>query len=133
MQIVKFMQALTQLAQQQSNTTSNAKMTELLRFFPRRRGTAAAAAAGEDSEDSLSAGTGGGAGAGDKQTAERGLFSDLFLAVHMFGSSIFFLPRFFQHIQKEAKLQHPASTRSTTNTIRENLPVQVEQPNNEIL
>jgi hypothetical protein len=35
------------------------------------------------------------------------LFSDLYLAVSMFGTNIFFLPRFYQHIQHEANMEPP--------------------------
>jgi hypothetical protein len=100
MKIVMWAQAMVQLAQQQqqgpssSSTTASifdAKVSDLVKFIPTNT------AAGDN----------------------KNLFSDLYLAVSMFGSNIFFLPRFYQHIQHEASGQppfvphlfrHPAST-----------------------
>jgi hypothetical protein len=105
MKIVMWAQAMVQLAQQQqqqhnqletqgtpsSGSIFDAKVSDLVKFIP------ANVAAGDNTKN---------------------LFSDLYLAVSMFGSNIFFLPRFFQHIQHEASgqppfvphlLRHPAS------------------------
>jgi hypothetical protein len=88
MKIVMWAQAIVQLAQQQqqgpssSSTTASifgAKVSDLVKFIPTN------AAAGDN----------------------KNLFSDLYQAVLMFGSNIFFLPRFYQHIQHEASGQPP--------------------------
>jgi hypothetical protein len=94
MKIVMWAQALVQFAQQQhhqhnqletqgtpSSTTSifDAKVSDLVKFIPSN------VAAGDN----------------------KNLFSDLYQAVSMFGSNIFFLPRFFQHIQHEASGEPP--------------------------
>jgi hypothetical protein len=92
MRIVMWAQALLQLAQQQqqqletqqqpgssSASIFDAKVSDLVKFIPTNM-------AGNDNKN---------------------LFSDLYLAVSMFGSNIFFLPRFYQHIQFEASGQPP--------------------------
>jgi hypothetical protein len=92
MRIVMWAQALLQLAQQQqqqletqqqpgssSASIFDAKVSDLVKFIPTNM-------AGNDNKN---------------------LFSDLYLAVSMFGSNIFFLPRFYQHIQHEASGQPP--------------------------
>jgi hypothetical protein len=93
MKIVMWAQALVQLAHQQHqhqletqgghSTASifDAKVSDLVKFIP-----TTVAMAGNDNKN---------------------LFSDLYLAVSMFGSNIFFLPRFYQHIQHEASGQPP--------------------------
>jgi hypothetical protein len=75
--IAMWAQSLVHLAQTQAQSTGSpslfkAKVSDLTRFIP----TATVAGQGD-------------------------LFSDLYLAVAMFGSNIFFLPRFYQHIQSE--------------------------------
>jgi hypothetical protein len=101
MKIVMWAQAMVQLAQQHhqletqgtpsSASIFNAKVSDLVKFIPSTQ-------QGGDNKN---------------------LFSDLYQAVSMFGSNIFFLPRFYQHIQFEATkqppfvphlLRHPAST-----------------------
>jgi hypothetical protein len=90
--LVMWAQALVQLAQQQqhnqletqqqqqgSSSIFDAKVSDLVKFIPSNM-------VGNDN---------------------KSLFSDLYLAVSMFGSNIFFLPRFYQHIQHEASGQPP--------------------------
>jgi hypothetical protein len=92
MKLVMWAQALVQLAQQQqhnqletqqqqqgSSSIFDAKVSDLVKFIPSNQ-------PGGDNKN---------------------LFSDLYLAVSMFGSNIFFLPRFYQHIQHEASGQPP--------------------------
>ncbi len=79
MKIVLWAQSMVQLAQQQEasqSTIFKAKVSDLVKFIPTM-----------GAEDS------------------KNVFSDLYLAVKMFGSNIFFLPRFYQHIQHEANME----------------------------
>lgn len=110
MQLVMFMQDLTKLAQkQQASTIFNTKMQDVLRFIPRRRQqhhhhNNINDDIIEDIDDSNNNDS------APSSSSGRGLFSDLFLAVAMFGTNVFFLPRFFHHIQKEAKLSFATAT-----------------------
>ncbi len=85
MKLVMWAQAMVQLAQQQrqqhgsqSASIFDAKVSDLVKFIPTNL-------------------------PGDN----KNLFSDLYLAVSMFGSNIFFLPRFYQHIQHVATSKPP--------------------------
>jgi hypothetical protein len=95
MKIVLWAQALVQLAQQQEasqSTIFKAKVSDLVQFIPTTN-------------------------VGDN----KNLFSDLYAAVRMFGSNIFFLPRFYQHIQHVANVEPtfvPPLLRPSTTAVR---------------
>jgi hypothetical protein len=88
MRLVMWAQAMVQLAQQQkgsphsnhANSIFDAKVSDLVKFIP---------------------------STGQQHGYSNQLFSDLYLAMSMFGSNIFFLPRFYQHIQQKANSEPP--------------------------
>ncbi len=85
MRIVMWAQTMVQFAQDHSSSGSSifdAKASDLVKFIPSTQ-------------------------PGNNDNTKNNLFSDLYQAVSIFGSNIFFLPRFYQHIQHEASGEPP--------------------------